>query len=378
MAEMLSPGVFVQEIDASSIVPTVSNSVGVFAGDFHRGPVGISTLITSVADLLTFYGEPSSTNYNDFYAAYNFLQYGNKLLVSRAANINGTATAIAGLTVVAMGATDDIVGVTDVTLVTVGDLITFATFTGEYRVSAVDSVTSEITLDRLFADAVSIVGGEAVNSWAAAMNGVIEATSIAGVATTADEYAGDLIAIENAADYEALETSIAMSGADAKIKFITRSVGAWGSNVEIAIAKASAFGAVTPSLAFDGISLDDLFEYAPTGTEVGIVVRENSVVVETFTVSFDVAAKDHNNKSIYIENVINSNSLYIFAKDNTANTVDVEDYCFSVNGVSGSVLVPLFAADSSIQADDLLNAYELFGNKEEVDKLMSLGVVIHQ
>jgi len=72
MAEMLSPGVFTTEIDASTIVPTVSSSVGIFGGNFVKGPVGDYTLITSVADLLTFYGKPTSTNYNDFYQAYNF------------------------------------------------------------------------------------------------------------------------------------------------------------------------------------------------------------------------------------------------------------------------------------------------------------------
>ena len=72
MAEMLSPGVYITEIDASQIAPTVSNSVAVFSGNFHSGPVNKYQIITSVDELITYYGKPSNINYNDFYQAYNF------------------------------------------------------------------------------------------------------------------------------------------------------------------------------------------------------------------------------------------------------------------------------------------------------------------
>ena len=96
MAEMLSPGVFITEVDASTIAPTVSNSIAVFAGNFHKGPVGEYTLVTSVDDLISTYGLPSDENYNDWYQVWNFLQYGNKIYVSRAANVGGTSTLISG------------------------------------------------------------------------------------------------------------------------------------------------------------------------------------------------------------------------------------------------------------------------------------------
>ena len=89
MVEMVSPGVYVTEVDASEIVPTVSSSTTVFGGDFTKGPVDRYTEITSVDDLVEFYGLPTNDNYNDWYQCYNFLQYGNRLLVSRACNLNG-------------------------------------------------------------------------------------------------------------------------------------------------------------------------------------------------------------------------------------------------------------------------------------------------
>jgi hypothetical protein len=84
MAEFLSPGVTVTEIDASTIAPTVSNSIGVFSGSFSKGAIGQFRLITTIDELISFYGEPTNTNYNDWYQCYNFLQYGNKLYIARA------------------------------------------------------------------------------------------------------------------------------------------------------------------------------------------------------------------------------------------------------------------------------------------------------
>lgn len=282
MAEMLSPGVFVTEIDASTIVPTVSNSIGIFAGDFTQGPSDSYTLITSVGDLISFYGEPTDTNYNDWYQAYNFLQYGNKLLVSRAVNVaskNGTAEAL------------DTTGV---------------------EASLVTAVT-----------------------------------------------------VNNADDFE--NATIAFENADAKLKIIARNPGTWSDNLEIAIATPSAFGAATASQAFTGIALDDLFEYTPTGTEVGIIVKLGTQVVETWTVDFNVLAKDHNNKSTYVENVVNGGSSYIFVNDNASNTDAIVDYCASVDGVTGSTISLELSADGVVVAGDLSDAYDIFSNKEELD-----------
>ena len=87
---MLSPGVEVLEIDASGIVPTVSNSIAVFGGSFTQGPTNTYTLITNASDLVTYYGTPTASNYNDWYQCKTFLDYGNLLLVSR--GLSATAT----------------------------------------------------------------------------------------------------------------------------------------------------------------------------------------------------------------------------------------------------------------------------------------------
>ena len=374
MAEMLSPGVYVTEIDASLIAPTVSNSICVFAGNFDQGPVDAYTLITSVDELISFHGLPGDQNYNDWYQAYNFLQYGNKLLVARAANVGGTATPISGeVTTGSVSAdTTDTVPVTDATQYKVGDLVSFGgsdtsgTFYEVVSTNPNDKTPQTITLDRLVQD--SIPAGSEVNSFIVSTSGVFEAVSVGGAElTTPAQYLGKNLTILNFADFEDKEQSIAFSNDDAKIKFMARNPGNWSQDLEIAIAKPSAFKTSTPSEVFDGIALNDLFEYFPTGTEVGIIIRQGDIIKEIFTVDFDPAAKDSNGKSAYIETVINNQSNLVFAKDNTANAADVKDYLFTVGGTPGSLIKLVGGRDSPVQADDLQNAYDLWDNKEEVD-----------
>ena len=380
MPEMLSPGVYVTEIDASTIAPTVSNSITVFAGKFDKGPVDTYTLITTVDELITFYGLPGDDNYNDWYQCYNFLQYGNKLYVARAANINGAVlTGQAAITqdeifADAMVAPFSVTS-TDTSGLEVGGLVSFGdgsdTQFTYYEVTAIADDVS-FNVDRPIEDAFD--PGSDVNTFDVATNGVFEPVIVGGTAiVTGAEYLDKNLTIMNANEFEALETSIAMTSDDAKIKIIARNPGDWAEDLEIAIAKPSAFNLDVPSMVFDGISLDDLFEYFPTGTEVGIVIRVGDVITEVFTVDFDPAAKDVNGKSTYIESVIFNNSNLIYVKDNTAAAEDIENYIHELGDVEGGTATALEtisllgAHSSSIQMDDLLNAYELWDNKEEVD-----------
>lgn len=97
MANLLSPGVQVSEVDQSQIAPVEGDSAAVFGGDFEKGPVGVHTLISSVQELRENYGMPNTKNYNDYYQVQNFLAYSGAIYVSRAADLNGTPTQLDGL-----------------------------------------------------------------------------------------------------------------------------------------------------------------------------------------------------------------------------------------------------------------------------------------
>ena len=529
MAEMLSPGVFVSELDSSTIAPTVSNSIGAFAGNFDKGPVEDYTLITTVDELISFYGLPGDNNYNDWYQAYNFLQYGNKLYVARATNVTGSIAeaGVASAQDQIFGGFSNIVSSSDADgAVMVGDIVSFGDIATYYEVT--DVTVTYVELDRAVED--DFEAGAAINIIDIAMNGVFEPTSAAEVTTetaedmtlifdetiqsaiaTDDTYvqigsvtatadaaagsttvtvsdasglsgtiyfgnstqgytftavgndltvspalvadvtsgdavkelvagttpsatiavndvtkftAGDVVVIGtdindrytvqsvgaaditftmnvmgdfpagtplskyvpaasvtavpsdittsaeyfaynttilNSSDYEIKETSIEMTNESAKCKIMSRNPGDWAQDIEVAIAVPADFG--TGAKAFNGVPLDDLYEYYPSGDEVGVIVRVNNEIKEIHTVSFDATAKDQNNKSIYIEDVITNQSSLIYIKDNTANDDDIKSYIDSTNGV----ISLLGAVSSETTATELSLAYDLWDNKEEID-----------
>ena len=88
MPFQISPGVNVSEIDLTTIVPAVSSTEGAIAGIFRWGPVEERHLVTSETELVRYYGTPTANNFETFYTAANFLAYGNKLYISRAAAAN--------------------------------------------------------------------------------------------------------------------------------------------------------------------------------------------------------------------------------------------------------------------------------------------------
>lgn len=95
MPFQISPGVNVSEIDLTTIVPAVSTTEGAVGGVFRWGPIEQAQLVATEDELAARFGRPTSDNFETFFTAANFLAYGNKLYVSRAAASN-TYNAYAG------------------------------------------------------------------------------------------------------------------------------------------------------------------------------------------------------------------------------------------------------------------------------------------
>lgn len=352
-------------------MPTVSNSIAVFAGRFSQGPVNKFQIITNTDDLITYYGKPNNENYNDWYQCYNFLQYSNKLLICRAANVRGTYTdidtAVIENDIVVETNKTKIIEVTNTSSFKVGDVIGLTTIDGSqqnfYLITSIDNGVS-ITVDRFIEDSVD--AGQYIQAFKGDLNGVFEATT-SGTVNAADYYS-TYIGLNNYEDFEMKETSIAFSGLNSKLKVIAKNPGTWSKQLDIAIALPTDFK--NNKYVLSGISLDDLFEYAPIGSQVGIVISYNDEIKEVFTVDFNENAKDINGKSTYIETVINAQSSYIFVKENKAVTGDIQSYIYSS---TAGVIKLVNSMDSDIQADDLLDAYEVWENKEEIDIDIVIG-----
>ncbi len=120
MGFQVSPGINVREFDLTTVIPAVATTEGALAGAFRWGPVDKLLLIDSENLLVARYGKPTNFNAETWFTGANFLSYGNKLYVSRAANCTGTSNTLGSLTVELANA---IVTGVDETDVSVGDLI---------------------------------------------------------------------------------------------------------------------------------------------------------------------------------------------------------------------------------------------------------------
>ena len=99
MAFLVSPGVQVNEIDLTNVVPAVATSIGAIAGAFQKGPVSSVVNISSEEELVEIFGKPVTTGnqFETFFSAANFLKYGNSLKVVRAESAIVNAGANSGV-----------------------------------------------------------------------------------------------------------------------------------------------------------------------------------------------------------------------------------------------------------------------------------------
>jgi hypothetical protein len=101
MAFLISPGVQVNEIDLTNVIPALATSTGGFAGHFTWGPVGQLVTVSSEKDLITNFGSPDASTAKSFLTAGSFLKYGNNLKISRAVSTDArnSTGAVSGVTV---------------------------------------------------------------------------------------------------------------------------------------------------------------------------------------------------------------------------------------------------------------------------------------
>ena len=84
MAFQVSPGVQVQEVDLTNVVPAVSTTIGGYAGAFEWGPVHAIRQVGSEKELETLFYKPRSAETSKYFLpAAGFLMYANALKVVR-------------------------------------------------------------------------------------------------------------------------------------------------------------------------------------------------------------------------------------------------------------------------------------------------------
>ena len=83
MAFQVSPGINVTEVDLTTIVPAVATTVGGIVGFYEWGPADRVVLVDSPKSYRETFGNPTSSNYKQWFTGANFLNYGRTLLVAR-------------------------------------------------------------------------------------------------------------------------------------------------------------------------------------------------------------------------------------------------------------------------------------------------------
>jgi len=83
MAFLVSPGVQVNEIDLTNVVPATSASIGAISGSFQWGPADQIVTVGSEQQLVENFGQPDNDTFSTVLSAAQFLSYGNSLRVVR-------------------------------------------------------------------------------------------------------------------------------------------------------------------------------------------------------------------------------------------------------------------------------------------------------
>lgn len=145
MSHLISPGVSVREIDLTTIVPSVSTTEAAFAGVFRWGPIDTVRLVDSEINLQKWYGKPTNHNPETWFTCASFLSYGNRLYVSRAADITGntiTTTHDGNTTLLALETGNNEVNVTNTTNLSAGMVLLYSNAAGMADGAKINSITN--------------------------------------------------------------------------------------------------------------------------------------------------------------------------------------------------------------------------------------------
>lgn len=363
MPFQVSPGVNVSELDQTTVVPAVSTTEGGIAGHFRWGPVEQLTLITSEDKLVGQFQKPTTTVYNDFFTAANFLSYGNALYVVRASSTGqANATQNAGNTVITLvKSSEDYENNYSSGIATVGDFV--ARYPGELGNSLKTSVCASAAAFKS-----TLTGTYTITA---------NTTSIAFSANQASTLvAGDLL--EVGATLGAKQT-IKVSSVDAGGLSAVLEKAYTGDSVaaNTAIVRKWEYSTVTDrapgTSAYAtqrGGSADGM--HVVVSDEDGLWTGVKGQVLEVFqNVSLASDAKTETGATNYYKDVVNNRSRYVWwAAHNSGNTnagSAAQGVTFA-GGTTPQTASFVNGADGSAPtAGQTIDGYRKFRNSEDVD-----------
>jgi len=426
MPFQVSPGVNVTEIDLTTVVPAVSTTEGAISGVFRWGPVDKRVLVDSENNLVSRFGKPTNHNPETFFTAANFLSYGNKLYVVRTANTtdstgaNGVLSAVANTGALTSNAAvivknDDLIDDSAVQSSITGEtnVLYIARYPGALGNSLKISVCD--TEDAFFTN-TSLTGGDANLSSNGELTCVVANTGTTNVVVFIGQSAlgtigeavtratalantlviGDLIEVGNSTIGTQFMKVSAVSGVTntatraqftitAEDKFRLANIG----NIAVANVLTTTTGYLKRHWEYK-----DAVDAAPnTSTyvaefgntvakdEIHVVVADEDglftgvpgTVLEVFSgLSRANNAKTAEGATIFVKDVINQNSNYIYYGNNrsanyTANAATIASFA-NTKPMTLSMQIGSDGKDESeVAISELISGYDLFKSAEDVD-----------
>ena len=370
MAFQLSPGVLVQEQDASNVVPAVATTIGGFVGDFNWGPADEIITVASENQLVERFGKPNTTANVDFLTAASFLAYGSALKVVRTVGAAANATANGGALLVKNEDAFEALGAQ-----------TVGVFAAKYPGSLGNSLKVAMADSTTFSSGsiASIAVDTAGSGYTTVPDVVVDAAPAGGVTATATavlagDTVGSIIVSFAGLGYTSAPAITFTGGGGTGAAATATMVTAWTYANQFDSAPGTSAYAANNSTSLDEIHVIVI-------DEDGAITGRAGTVLEKFAgVSKASDAKDDSNQSNFYKDVINNRSKWIWAVTKPSNGTD-----WDTSTVGNSTFVTLLSndgdlnnslsagADAAPSDGQLTSGYDLFANDELVDVNLLIG-----
>jgi hypothetical protein len=301
MASQSSPGIIVQERDfTNSRLQEASTNVGAIAGPFTKGEVGVAKLITNEKELVSTFGKPTADNYEFWFTASEFLNYGGNLQVARISSsasgflTNANSTSAASINI-------DNLGDYESNFEGSSQAFKFASKTPGTWGNALQVVSIDAGADQILtlATGVAFTAGDAVTDGTA--------TGVAYETNSGDTTKVSVVLDAGSAKFVKNGT-VSTENVD--------SVSAWYDE-QFAVAGLIKWSAIAPRpgtspYASDRSGANDEMHFAVIDATGGITGTANTIIEKILFVSKAPGAKTTEGEGNFFKNVIKGRSKYVY------------------------------------------------------------------
>lgn len=362
---LVSPGIELKETSVQSTVVLNATGRAAIVGKFQWGPAYQVTQITNEVELVDMFGGPNNQTADYFMSAMNFLQYGNDLRTVRVVNRDVAKNASPLVDNIEWEITAQGTGYA------VGDKIE-VDYNGTVVESdgAVTAVDADGKILSVFIPTAKIIAyAKSINqypdlssSWKATVTSVTSGVSGTVEIRKIITASGIILTEPETAYTEMTKTEFQESLKKYKMPGVVAIYpGELGSQLEIEIVSKAAFDknemlTVYPAGGKRASTAKAVFGYAPqTDEQYAFIVRREGTVVESMVLSTNRKDKDIYGNNIFMDDYFaKGSSRYIFG---TATNFP--------EGFSGIIrLAGGLSANESVTAGDLIEGWDLFGDRE--------------